>query len=54
MVYFSNNSEDLQKNISRIMVDKTKYLVKSVEERKKLSSEYFYPIDKKNVSTFLK
>ncbi len=52
--FFSNDSEDLQKNISRIMVDKTKYIVKSVEERKKLLSEYFYPINQKNVSTFLK
>jgi len=52
--FFSNDSYELEKNISRIMVDKTKYIVKSVDERKKLLSEYFYPTIKENISFFLK
>ena len=52
--FFSNDHLQLEKNIHQIIIDKNKYLSKNIDERKKLLFEYFYPVDKSNISLFLK
>ena len=52
--FFTNDSNDLEKNINRIIGDKTKYIVQNVEERKKLLTEYFSPINKENIINLLR
>ena len=51
--FFCNDSNDLDKNINRIIVDKSNYIVKSADERKKILSEYFSPVNNQNVSNLI-
>lgn len=52
--FFSNDYLQLEKNINQIIADKNKYSSTEIDERKKLLFKYFYPLDKNNISLFLK
>ncbi len=51
--FFCNDSNDLDENINRIIVDKSNYIVKSADERKKILSEYFSSVNNQNVSNLI-